>query len=305
MAVTNNVAANGVVSTNAVLTVINPAQVTIAYLRSLVDPITYQPTNVPPSIPYQVTGIVTTLTNLTTGNTASYYLQDGTAGINIFATLGSTFRPALGDVVTFIGVLSSYTSGIELYADPSGSYPYTSYTDLSNNIAALPAPIAIPYNVMNNPSNANYNLGGSLVKISDVHFGARAGTATSTTANDYVAVTNSAGQTFYLMFPDLDLDVAGQTLPSYATTVSGVLYSANSVVTNTIVVTRFSDIGTPIPLNANYSGGIMTFTWSDASFSLQSATNVVGPYNTILGATTGFTTNTASHPTIFYRLYRP
>ncbi len=57
------------------------------------------------------------------------------------------------------------TSGLELYADPSGSYPFTSYTDLSNNIAALPAPIAIPYNVMNNPSNANYHLGGSLVKI--------------------------------------------------------------------------------------------------------------------------------------------
>ena len=146
VAVTNNVFATGVVSTNAVLTVVNPQQVTIAYLRTLVDPVTYQPTNVPSSIPYQVTGIVTTLTNLTTGNTSSYYLQDGTAGINIFATLASTFRPAQGDVVTFVGVLSSYTSGLELYADPSGSYPFTSYTDLSNNIAALPAPIAIPYN---------------------------------------------------------------------------------------------------------------------------------------------------------------
>jgi hypothetical protein len=304
VAVTNNVAANGIVSTNAVLTVINPQQVTIAYLRTLVDPITYQPTNVPPSIPYQVTGIVTTFTNLTTGNTSSYYLQDGTAGIDIFATLASTFRPAEGDVITFVGVLSSYTSGLELYADPSGSYPYTSYTDLSNNIAALPAPMAIPYNVMNNPSNANYHLGGLLVQISDVHFGARAGTATSTTANDYVAVTNSAGQTFYLMFPDLDLDVAGKTLPSYANTVSGILYSANSVVTNTILVTRFSDIASPVPLNANYSGGIMTFTWSDASFSLQSATNVLGPYNTIPGAASGFTTNPVSHPTIYFRLYR-
>ena len=58
----------------------------------------------PPTIPYQVTGTVTTFTNITTGNTASYYLQDGTAGIDIFVTGGSTFRPAQGDVVTFVGV---------------------------------------------------------------------------------------------------------------------------------------------------------------------------------------------------------
>ena len=309
VAVTNDVVTTGIVSSNAVLTVLSPAVVSIGYLRTLVDPVTYLATNVPPTIPYQVTGIITTFTNITTGNTFSYYLQDGTGGINIFGTLGSTFRPALGDVVTFVGVVSSFSSGLELYADPDGNYPYTSYTDLSNNIAALPAPIAIPFTVMNDPSNANYNLGGSLVKISDVHFGARGGTTTSTTANDFVSVTNSTGQTFTVMFPELDLDVAGQTLPNFAYTVSGVLYSANSTVTNTIVVTRFSDVVTnaitPIPLTAVFSGGNVTFTWSDASFSLQSATNLPGPFSTIIGATSGFTTNTASQPEMFFRLFHP
>ena len=137
--VTNDVTPTGIISTNALLTVLTPQVVSIAYLHTLVDPLNgFVPTNTPPSIPYQVTGTVTTLTNITSGNTSSYYLQDGTGGINIFATLASTFRPMPGDVVTWVGVLSSFTSGLELYADPTGVYPYTSYTD-TGVTNALPA----------------------------------------------------------------------------------------------------------------------------------------------------------------------
>ena len=308
VAVTN--AYGGIVSSNAVLTVLNPAKVTIAFLRTLVNPSTYLPTNVPPTIPYQVTGIVTTFTNITTGDTSSYYLQDGTAGINIFVTGGSTFRPAQGDVVTFTGVLSSFSTGLELYADATvGSvYPYTSFAVLSNNIAGLPAPKSIPYTILNDASNANYNLGALYVQIADVHFGALGGSTISNTVNQTVVVTNSAGQTFNLFFPNLDLDIAGRTLPNSASTVSGVLYSANSIVTNTIVVTRFADINTapsPIPLTVSNSGGTLTFNWSDASFSLQAATSVSGPYTTISGAAPGFMTNTLSGPTMFFRLHHP
>jgi hypothetical protein len=311
VAVTNNVVATGIVSSNAVLSIVPPATVSIAYLRTLVDPSTYLATNIPSTIPYTVTGIVTTLTNITSGDTASYYLQDGTAGINIFVTGGSTFRPALGDVVSFTGVLSSYTTGLELDADSTAgsSLPYTSYSILSNNIAGLPAPLSIPYTILNNPSNANYNLGGLYVKISDVYFGALGGSTLSNTVNQTVVVTNSAGQSFNLFFPYLDADVAGQTLPNYAYSVAGALYSANSIVTNTIVVTRFSDIVTtvpsPIPLTIIRSGSTLTFNWSDASFSLQSATNVTGPYSTIAGAAPGFSTNITSSATVFFRLYHP
>jgi hypothetical protein len=310
VAVTNDVVANGIVSTNAVLTVINPPQVTIAYLRTLVDPLNgYLPTNSPPTIPYQVTGTITTFTNLTSGNTSSYYLQDGTGGIDIFATGGSTFRPAQGAVVTFIGVLSGYATGLELYADTAdASYPYTSYTD-TGNTNALPTPISIPFNVISADglNFVNTNLAGSLVKLTDVHFGANAGTTISTTANEIVTVTNSSGQSFNLEFFNLDLDTAGQTLPSYAYSVTGVMYGMN---TNfSVAVTRFADIVTtassPIPLNAHFSGGSVTFTWSDSSFSLQSSTNVTGPYTTISGASSGFITNTTSSRTMFFRLYHP
>jgi Immunoglobulin domain len=307
VAVTNNLNPNGIVSTNAVLTVINPQQVTIAYLRTLVDPLNgYNPTNSPPTIAYQVTGTVTTFTNLTTGTTSSYYLQDGTAGINIFVT-GATFRPAQGDVVTFIGVLSGYPTGLELYADTADtSFPYTSYTD-TGATNALPTPITIPFDVTTNLNNVNYNIAGSLVKLTDVYFGTNSGLVLSTTANNTITVTNSSGKKFNLFFAYLDQNTAGQTLPSYAYSVSGAMYGMN---TNfSVAVTRFADIVTaapsPIPLNLAYSGGILTFNWSDASFLLQSATNVVGPYTTISGANSGFITNTTSAPAMFFRLYHP
>jgi len=307
VAVTNDVVVNGIVSTNAVLTVLAPSQVSIAYLRTLVDPNNgYNPTNTPPTIPYQITGTVTTFTNLTTGNTSSYYLQDGTAGINIFVTGGSSFRPAQGDVVTFIGVLSGFSSGLELYADSADtSYPYTSYND-TGSTNALPAPIPISFDVATNQNNLNYNIDGSLVKLSDVYFGTNSGLVLSTTANKVVTVTNSSGKSFNLFFAYLDLDTAGQTLPSYASSVSGVMYG---IYTNNVevAVTRFSDINTnpvPVPLTTLLSGSNLTISWGDplSAFYLQSATNVVGPYDYIQGASSPFTTNVTSLPMQFFRL---
>jgi hypothetical protein len=61
----------------------------------------------------------------------------------------------------------------------------------------------------------------------------------------------------------------------------------------------------PIHLNYQWSNPNLTLTWSDPSFSLQSSTNVTGTYTTISGANTGFTTNTASSSTKFFRLYHP
>ena len=310
VAVTNDVVVNGIVSTNAVVTVLNPPAVSIGFLRTLVDPVTFVPT-ASPTQPYEVTGTITTFTNITTGNTASYYLQDGTGGINIFATFGSTFRPAQGDIVTYVGVLSSFTSGLELVADTT-TRPYTSYTVLSSG-NPLPTPKSIPFTLTNTSAFAfiNTNLAGSLVKLSNVYFGAAAGTTISTTANQTITVTNAAGVAFNVNFFNLDLDTAGQTLPDFATSVTGVLYGFHP--NYSLAVTKFSDIvaGTPtpvaIPLGATYAGGNLTFDWSDPSFTLQSATNVAGPYIDVPGASTGFSTNPAASvlPAQFFRLYHP
>jgi hypothetical protein len=74
-------------------------------------------------------------------------------------------------------------------------------------------------------------------------------------------------------------------------------------VNGSISVTSAS--ASPIPLNMVYSGGNLTFNWSDASFDLQSTTNVTGPYVTIPGAAAGFSTNSLSAPVMFFRLHHP
>jgi hypothetical protein len=81
-----------------------------------------------------------------------------------------------------------------------------------------------------------------------------------------------------------------------------------SYLDNLAIGTAFGDVATitvvPIPLHIQSSGANVVLTWSDASFSLQSSTIVTGPYTTITGAVSGFTTNTALAE-MFFRLYRP
>ncbi|HVU08627.1 MAG TPA: hypothetical protein VHG89_08815 [Verrucomicrobiae bacterium] len=76
-------------------------------------------------------------------------------------------------------------------------------------------------------------------------------------------------------------------------------------INNLVIGTSFSDVATvtvtPIPLNIQSGGGNVVLTWNDPSFSLQSSANINGPYTTISGASSGFTTNT-SNAQMFFRL---
>ena len=275
-------------STVATVTALAPPAVSVAYLRTLVDPVNYNATN--SSLPFQVTGTVTTLTNLTTGNTSSYFLQDSTAGINIFATFGSAFRPALGDVVAFIGVLSSFNSTLELAADTVNNLA-TSYTVLSNDLASLPAPKVIPFNITNSLAYVENSIEGSVVMLTNVFFGTNAGNLISTNANTVATVTNGAGETFNVFFSFQDQDTANQTLPAFAWSVLGVLNQnlGNAATPRNagyqLVVTRFSDIVTDAPpaVTSSLSGSSSkVLSWTavpyNYSYSVLTATNVDGPY---------------------------
>jgi len=284
---------------NAFAQAIAPVQVSIAYLRTLVDGVNFLATN--STSLWEATGTVTTLTNITTGNTASYYLQDGTAGINIFATFGSTFRPAQGDVVKFVGLLSSFNSTLELLADTTGN-PATSYSVIGS-AATLPAPKVIPFSITNNLALCE-SLEGRIVMLTNVYFGTNAGTTINadTSANaTSIVVTNASGQKFNVGFAAVDLDVAGKTLPSFAYAVIGPLtQNLNNTATPRnagyqVTVTRFSDIVTDAPpavvLGETHSGEKSTLTWtnvawdnaansygSNYAYSVLASTNVVGPY---------------------------
>ena len=287
----------GTLSATGVVSAIPIPQVSIAFLRTLVDPVNYLATN--SASLWQATGTVTTFTNLTTGNTASYYIQDGTAGINIFATFAANstlFRPALGDVVTFVGVLSSFSSTLELLADTNTAnlIPGTSFVVLSNNIAGLPAPKVIPFNLTNNLAQAEA-LEGTIVMLTNVFFGTNAGSTINTnTSNNatFVIVTNGNGEKFNVGFAAVDTDTAGQTLPSFARSVIGPLTQnlGNGTVPRNqgyqVIVTRFSDIVTDAPpavtASVSASGNNRNLSWSPVpynySYSVLSSTNVAGPY---------------------------
>jgi hypothetical protein len=288
-------------STNAALTVLNPPVVTVSFLRHLVDSSSYQATN--STLPYEVIGTVTTLTNITTGDTSSYYLQDGTGGINIFATQGSTFRPALGDVVDFVGVTSSFTSGLELYA--STLLPQTSYTVLSNNIAGLPAAVIVPFTITNSLSNMVYNIAGKRVTLTNVYFGTNTGLVIATNSNTNISVTNITGDKFTVSFFSQDQDTAGQTLPAFATSVTGIMYGNTNF---SVAVTKWSDIVVPstsIPLSiTNTQDGKVVVSWSDASFSLLSSTTADGTYTPVSGATSPYTNTVTPNGVIFFRLVK-
>jgi hypothetical protein len=277
----------GVLSSNAVVSAIPIPVVSVAFLRTLVDPVNYLATN--STTLWQATGTVTTFTNLTTGNTSSYYMQDGTAGINIFATFAQTFRPAQGDIVTFVGILSSFNSTLELLVDTVNIPGTTNYIVNSGN--PLPAPKVIPFNITNSLAQAEATE-GTTVMLTNVFFGTNAGTIIPTNANSTVVVTNGRGETFNLFFSFQDADTAGQTLPSFAWTVRGVLAQnlPNATVPRNqlynVTVTRFSDIVTNAPpavtTSVSASGNNRNLSWSavpyNYSYSVLTSTNVAGPY---------------------------
>jgi hypothetical protein len=272
-------------STNFVLSVTNPPAVSIAYLRTLVDG-NFIATNTTQL--WQVTGTVTTFTNLTTGNTSSYYIQDATAGINMFVTFGQAFRPQLGDVVTLVGFMQSFQGNLELEADNN---PATTYTVLSNNLSLLPAPIVIPYNDITNNIKLAETLEGSVIMLTNVFF-TNTDIVIGTNANTTILVTNASGQNFSLLFSSQDLDVAGQTLPTFAYTVRGILtQNTNSPNVNLnrgyqLTVTKFSDIVTDPPpsmtLTSVHSGTITSLSWDATpyaySYSVLASSDVAGPY---------------------------
>ena len=309
----------GVLSSNAVLVVTNPPAVSIAYLRTLVDPVTFLPTN--STSLWEATGTVSTFTNTTSGNTSSYYLQDSTAGINIFITLGSTFRPAQGDVVKFVGVLSSFNGALELYADGNDSFVYP-HSILSNNVALLPVPRTIPV-ALTNTINTTYtrtNLEGSIVMLTNVFFGTNAGTVTSGTANTTVVVTNSSGRSFGILFASQQSsDVGNKTLPEFAYTVAGPLTYNSGVALNggfQVTVTRFSDVVTnALTITNTHAGNSSTLTWDAApytySYSAWAATAVTGPYVLLtnklrfIDASGTFTDSNAGGTQKYYRLTTP
>jgi hypothetical protein len=305
-----------VTSTNAAVTVTLPATRTIAYLRSLLNTTTWQPTDT--STPFTITGVITTTTNLTSGNTSSYYIQDSTAGINLFVTGDSTFRPHRGDVVTASGTLSSFNNSLELACNALN--PYQFYHVLSNNLALLPAPYVFYPPLTNNAGLMETNVEGRFVMMTNVFFPTDGMVLFPSGGN--VIVTNQAGVPFIVFISSQCAELIGQPMPTFAWSVLGAMaqfqsgnYSSAGYELN---VTSLADIITnpppPVTVSASLSGNHVTLNWTAVpysySYSVLGAANIAGPYLPVVTGLTFTTSNGAYTDTLggsakFYKVVSP
>ena len=315
--VTGPVAPGTVTSTNAVVTVRPPQAVSIAFLRSLESTTTWQTTDTTST--YAISGVVTTRTNLTSGTTASYYIQDSTAGIDLFVTGDATFRPQQGDLVAASGTLSSYNNGLELGITAGNPYQY--YTIVSHG-NTVPAPAVFSMSFTNNAGNMETNFEGRLVMLTNVFFQTPGAVFTG---NANVIVTNKSGSAIIVYVSSQVADVLGQTIPASAYSIVGAMAQFKSGTTYSsagyeVNLTDIADlITTPPPtvsVAAALSGSNVALSWTavpyNYSYSVLSASNVAGPYTPLM---TGLTfTSTAGQFTDtngigalqkFYRIVSP
>jgi len=76
-------------------------------------------------------------------------------------------------------------------------------------------------------------------------------------------------------------------------------------VSNLVVGTSFAAVTGIVPsaqLNIQLTNHQAVLSWSDSSFSLQSSTNVAGPYSTISAAHSPSYTDSLTNSARFYRL---
>ena len=289
-----------------------PIATNIAYLHTLHDAnfVLTDTTNI-----YIVEGNVTTIGDLnssTLGEVDSFFVQDSTGGMDVFYRGGFPF-PNFGDHVRITAPMDQFNGLLEMA--PINGNPAHNVVILGSGTA--PAPQYFDFTTLPSPTVMEESIEGRYLVISNVFLGIT-NADPHLVGGEIIFMTNLTQQVFRMYVANNPLlGPPGNTLPgSFAASVTGVMSQAQTsgtVLTNgyDIILSDFSQItvGTPplspIPLSFLWSSPNLTLTWNDPSFSLQSSTNVTGTYTTISGASSGFTTNTTSSSTKFFRLYHP
>ena len=311
-------------SSNAVLTAIAPPSVSVGYLRTLVDPVFYLPTNT--TALYTVTGIVTTHTNVTTAANSSFYMQDETGGICVYFGGNTEVRPEAGDRVTVIGPLGQFNSLLELNltsSDPAHSVVTNSHGNL------LPAGVVLPFSFTNStafggPGEAIRLYQGRVVTFTNVYFPDGFAGTNMFAGNRNYTMTNALGEAFPFRVDSRVFDIIGKPIPSFAWTVTGPMgfFLGNTVPNRSsghqLIPTRYVDIVTdapaPVDVSVRLEGGQPELSWTAQpylSYSVLRAAALEGPYTAVapglsFNTTAGhFTDTTAGLGTRFYKVVSP
>lgn len=313
--------------TSAVATVsaIAAPVVTIGYLRTLVDPVYFLPTNT--TAYYTASGIVTVHGTLTATPNLSIVMQDDTGGIGVFMLggIGAGIYPAAGDRITVTGPLGKFNGGLQFNlssTDPSQSIIINS----SGNL--LPPGVVLPFNFTNGAAvggvgDALRLYGSRVVTFTNVYFPAADGVATFAAGSTYY-MTNNNGESFRLFLNAAMINLNGLVIPPFAWTISAPMgvFLGDATVDRSSGYEMFpTDPGdiviTPPPqvtVSVALSGGNPVLTWTAQpymSYTVLRATVVNGPYVPIAGGltfntTAGQYTDTSGAPsTRFYRVTSP
>jgi Ig-like domain-containing protein len=312
-------------SSNAILSAISAPVVTIDYLRGLVDPTFYLPTNT--TALYTATGVVTSHTNMTAPPNVQFYIHDGTAGITVFVAGGVTagIQPDFGDSVTATGPLGQFNSLLELNmttADPA----QTVVTNSTNNL--IPPGIVLPLTFTNGVgyggvSNAIHRFQGAYVTLTNIYFPDGFTGANFAAGSTYI-MTNSSGDQFKFFMNAAMKNLDGLPIPPFAWTVSGPMsfFLGNTAADRSagfeLDPTSYDEIVTNAPPAVtsliSVIGSTPTITWIAQpymSYSILRASDVNGPY---LPVATGLTFNTTAGQFVdssagagpaFYRVISP
>lgn len=314
--VTNAYSPFAVTSSVVNLTVLGPVVTNISYLHTLQDA-NYALTNT--TTLFQISGTVTT-TNLVSGGVVySFYIQDATGGIDVFERGGFAANdpingvdiPAVGQRVTVTATLGQFNGAIEVSPVAANPADNVVFSNGDQTIYPLPAPKVLDFASLTDFAKMETNYEGSLVVVSNVFLDQTLVNFTTAAATTLL-MTNSLNQTMQLFNSVPASSSQGQPIPAFAYSVTGVVIQNKSSSPFTgnyqVALNLYSDIVTTPPasapvLNLQASGSSLTMTWN-GSYNLQSATNVAGPYTTISGAVSGFSTNAALSivPAQFFRL---
>jgi hypothetical protein len=277
---------------------------------------------------YAIEGTVTTYTNITSGSTASYYIQDATGGIDLFVTGDSTFRPLVGSDVIAAGTLDVFDNELELEVNALSAadvYFVNTGTNGSNIINNLPAAIVMPLDYLagGNDDFLLTNIDGSVIMLTNVTFQSVGSTVFTNTIETY-PVANGQG-TLNLFLDDVDTNLYGLTIPTGPCNITGPLVRHNTgwEMELTSIVEITTNPPPPIPLNsftASLVNGLPTLTWPvvpyNYAYTVLESPTLTGPFEPLAGypispalvftnGTGVFTDTNAPATTKFYEIVSP
>lgn len=300
-------------SAMAYVSVPPPMRTTIAYLRTLVDSVTYLPTN--STWLYDVQGVVVTHTNMASTSNGQFYIMDETGGITLFARDNSTFRPKAGDLVRAVGPLEHFSSLLEIA--PNANNPLHVAEVLASN-QPMPNARLLDFAQSTNLSYMENVIEGSLVTLTNVYFTAADGTAAFSPNGNYT-VTNAQGISIVVRIDSRVTSLNGIILPRFAYEVTGAMgqfLNGTATPRNTgyqLMITRPEDVVTVLPtalsLEVRRSEGGIQVSWPTQPgvvYTLQSSANLatgfapyVSGFNSLTGTAQYTLTNTASQAQFF------